>query len=1196
MRAKFTEYKGLDLPTVATEMLQYWKEQSIFDKSITSREGNQPFVFFEGPPSANGKPGIHHVMARAIKDIFCRYKTQKGFQVKRKAGWDTHGLPVELGTEKELGITKEDIGTKISIEEYNEACKRTVMRYTDLWNDLTEKMGYWVDMEDPYITYKPKYMETVWWLLKQIYDKDLMYKGYTIQPYSPKAGTGLSSHEVNQPGSYRDVTDTTIVAQFKTIETSLPDFLKGYGAIDIMAWTTTPWTLPSNTALTVGPKIDYVLVKTFNQYTFEPITVILAKNLVDKTFDKKTFFSSDNENDLRRYLLARQILGDVRDVERNSIELENYLLHKDKYNLSSWSDEELTNYKLEYSEKDFAVVEEEINRNKKAKISIPYFIVKDFKGADLVGIRYEQLLPYTLPYQNPENAFRVIAGDFVTTEDGTGIVHTAPTFGADDAKVAKEATPEVPPMLILDDAGNPVPLVDLQGRFVPQMGDMAGKYVKNEYYNDGEAPEKSVDVEIAIRLKEENKAFKVEKYVHSYPHCWRTDKPILYYPLDSWFIKVTEVKDKMFDLNEEINWKPKATGEGRFGNWLKNANDWNLSRSRYWGIPLPIWRTEDGTEEIIIGSVEELVAEIAKAKAAGIDNNTAFDAFVVGDMSEANYDQIDLHKNVVDAITLVSSSGKPMNREADLIDVWFDSGAMPYAQWHYPFENKEMIDDHESFPADFIAEGVDQTRGWFYTLHAIGTLVFGEKAYKNVVSNGLVLDKNGQKMSKRLGNAVDPFTTLAEHGPDATRWYMISNANPWDNLKFDLDGITEVRRKFFGTLYNTYSFFSLYANIDGFTYSEAEIPLEARPEIDRWILSELNSLIKNVDEAYGDYEPTRAARMISDFVQENLSNWYVRLCRRRFWKGDYAQDKIAAYQTLYTCLLTVSKLSAPIAPFFMDKLYKDLTQATGTEMFESVHLADFPKYNEEIVNKSLESKMEKAQIVSSLVLSLRKKEMIKVRQPLQKVMIPVLDENQKAEIEAVADLIMAEVNVKEVALISDSSGILVKQIKPNFKALGPRFGKEMGNVAKAIQSFSQEQINEIEKNNEISLEISGNIVKLTNEDVEISSQDIEGWLVANANGITVALDITITEELRKEGISRELVNRIQNIRKDSGFEVTDKVKVQMLRNSIIEEAVAANLEYIKAETLTETLEFVADLANGTDIEFDEIVTKISVSK
>jgi len=1133
MSKKFTEYKALNLPNVASEMLQFWKEQSIFDKSITSREGNRPFVFFEGPPSANGKPGIHHVMARAIKDIFCRYKTQKGFQVKRKAGWDTHGLPVELGTEKELGITKEDIGTKISIEEYNEACKRTVMRYTDLWNDLTEKMGYWVDMKDPYITYKPKYMESVWWLLKEIYDKDLLYKGYTIQPYSPKAGTGLSSHEVNQPGSYRDVTDTTVVAQFKAVSESLPDFLQGFGPIHILAWTTTPWTLPSNTALTVGPKIDYVLVKTFNQYTFEPITVILGKPLVNKQFAGK-FTQVDNEEDLEAY--------------------------------------------------------------KEGDKKIPYYIVKECKGIDLVGIQYEQLLPYTLPYQNPENAFRVIAADFVTTEDGTGIVHTAPTFGADDAKAAKEATPEVPPMLVLDENGNPVPLVDLQGRFVAQMGEMAGKYVKNEYYNDGEAPEKSVDVEIAIALKEGNKAFKVEKYVHSYPHCWRTDKPILYYPLDSWFIKVTEVKEQMFELNETINWKPKATGEGRFGNWLKNANDWNLSRSRYWGIPLPIWRTEDKTEEIIIGSVEQLVSEINKAIQAGTMTENPFKDFVVGDMSEANYDLIDLHKNVVDKIVLVSASGKPMKRESDLIDVWFDSGAMPYAQWHYPFENQQMIDGNESFPADFIAEGVDQTRGWFYTLHAIGTLVFGKKAYKNVVSNGLVLDKNGQKMSKRLGNAVDPFETLEEHGPDATRWYMISNANPWDNLKFDLEGITEVRRKFFGTLYNTYSFFALYANIDGFTYNEEEVPIQDRPEIDRWILSELNTLIKEVDVFYEEYEPTKAARAISDFVQENLSNWYVRLCRRRFWKGEYVQDKIAAYQTLYTCLVTVAKLSAPIAPFFMDKLYKDLTQATEKESFESVHLAQFPQSDPSFIDTALESRMQKAQTVSSLVLSLRKKEMIKVRQPLQKVMIPVLDNAQKAEIEAVSDLIKAEVNVKEIELLDDASGVLVKQIKPNFKTLGPRFGKDMGAVSKAVQNFTQEQISEIEKNGEISLDISDKKIKLTLEDVEVTSQDIEGWLVANANGVTVALDITITEELKKEGISRELVNRIQNIRKDSGYEVTDKIKVYLLDNETVKEAVLNNLEYIKSETLTETLEFKAVLENGTEIEFDDIKTKLEIKK
>ncbi|KRD62608.1 isoleucine--tRNA ligase [Flavobacterium sp. Root935] len=1133
MSTKFTEYKGLDLPAAASEVLDFWKKENIFEKSVTTREGAEPFVFFEGPPSANGLPGIHHVMARAIKDIFCRYKTQKGFQVKRKAGWDTHGLPVELGTEKELGITKEDIGKTISIEEYNEACKKTVMRYTDVWNDLTEKMGYWVDMEDPYVTYKPKYMESVWWLLKQIYDKGLLYKGYTIQPYSPKAGTGLSSHEVNQPGAYRDVTDTTIVAQFKTLPETLPSFLQGFGDIHILAWTTTPWTLPSNTALTVGPKIDYVLVKTFNQYTFEPINVVLAKNLVGKQFGKGFFLSEDDA--------------------------------------------------------DFDNVK---NGDKK----LPYKILTEAKGADLVEIRYEQLLPYVLPYQNAENAFRVIAGDFVTTEDGTGIVHTAPTFGADDAKVAKEAKPEVPPMLVLDEEGNAVPLVDLQGKFTSHLGDLAGKYVKNEYYDAGQAPEKSVDVEIAIRLKEENKAFKVEKYVHSYPHSWRTDEPLLYYPLDSWFIKVTDVKDRMFDLNETINWKPKSTGEGRFGNWLKNANDWNLSRSRYWGIPLPIWRTEDKKEEIIIGSVEELYNAIEKSIEAGFQKENPFKGFEVGNMSESNYDLIDLHKNVVDQITLVSASGQPMKRESDLIDVWFDSGAMPYAQWHYPFENKDKIDENKDFPANFIAEGVDQTRGWFYTLHAIGTLVFDKVAYKNVVSNGLVLDKNGIKMSKSKGNTIDPFKTIEEYGPDATRWYMIMNANPWDNLKFDLEGIAEVRRKFFGTLYNTYSFFSLYANIDGFKYAEAEIPLNERPEIDQWIISELHTLIKFVDECYEDYEPTKATRAISDFVQENLSNWYVRLCRRRFWKGEYAKDKIAAYQTLYTCLLTISKLSAPVAPFFMDKLYRDLTASTGTEDFASVHLAEFPKFVENFVNKTLESKMQKAQTISSLVLSLRKKEMIKVRQPLQKVMIPVLDENQRVEIEAISDLVKAEVNVKEIELLDDASGILVKQIKPNFKALGPRFGKDMGLISKEIQGFSADQINQLDKQGTLDIVISGNNVTLSLEDVEITSQDIEGWLVANSNGITVALDITISEELKNEGIARELVNRIQNIRKDSGFEVTDKIKVQMKRDGNLEEAVSKNEDYIKSETLTDDLVFVDALENGTEIEFDDIKTMILISK
>ncbi len=1133
MSAKFTEYKGLDLPTVASEILAFWKEEQIFKQSVDIREGKQPYVFFEGPPSANGLPGIHHVMARAIKDIFCRYKTQKGFQVKRKAGWDTHGLPVELGTEKELGITKEDIGKTISIEEYNEACKRTVMRYTDVWNDLTEKMGYWVDMDAPYVTYKSKYMETVWWLLKQIYDKGLMYKGYTIQPYSPKSGTGLSSHEVNQPGAYRDVTDTTIVAQFKTVKETLPDFLQGLGDIHILAWTTTPWTLPSNTALTVGPKIDYVLVKTFNQYTFEPANVILAKNLVGKQFGKG-FFTSEEATDFDNF--------------------------------------------------------------KAGDKNIPFQIIAEAKGKDLVGIRYEQLMQYALPYQNAANAFRVISGDFVTTEDGTGIVHTAPTFGADDAKVAKEATPEIPPLLVLDENNLPVPLVDLQGKFIQNMGDLAGKFVKNDYYDAGTAPEKSVDVEIAIRLKEENKAFKVEKYVHSYPHSWRTDEPLLYYPLDSWFIKISDVKERMFDLNETVNWKPKATGEGRFGNWLKNANDWNLSRSRFWGIPLPIWRTEDKSEEILIGSVEELYSEIEKSIAAGFQEINPFKGFEVGNMSESNYDLVDLHKNVVDAITLVSKSGQSMTRETDLIDVWFDSGAMPYAQWHYPFENRDKIDENKDFPADFIAEGVDQTRGWFYTLHAISTLVFDKVAYKNVVSNGLVLDKNGQKMSKRLGNATDPFETIAEFGPDATRWYMISNANPWDNLKFDLEGIGEVKRKFFGTLYNTYSFFALYANIDNFTYAEAEIPLSERPEIDRWILSELHSLIKEIDSFYADYEPTKATRAISYFVQENLSNWYVRLCRRRFWKGEYAHDKIAAYQTLFTCLITVAKISAPVAPFFMDRLYLDLITPTVLPKKASIHLEDFPQSVENFVDKSLESKMQKAQTISSLVLSLRKKEMIRVRQPLQKIMIPILDENQRAEIEAVSDLIKAEVNVKQIVLLDDASGILVKQIKPNFKTLGPRFGKDMGLISKEIQQFSPTQISDFERDGSIDVAVSGKSITLSLDEVEISSQDIPGWLVANSGNITVALDITLTEELRKEGIARELVNRIQNLRKDSGFEVTDKIKVHLQNNEILQASVKENEDYIKSETLTELLTFSAQVDNGTDIEFDNIKTKILISK
>ena len=1134
MSTKFPEYKGLNLPNVAKEMLKYWEENNIFEKSMTIREGNKPYVFFEGPPSANGLPGVHHVLARAIKDIFPRYKTMKGFQVKRKAGWDTHGLPIELGVEKELGITKEDIGKTISVEEYNAACRKAVMRYTGIWNDLTQKMGYWVNMDDPYVTYEPKYMESVWWLLKQLYEKNLMYKGYTIQPYSPKAGTGLSSHELNQPGTYQDVTDTTVVAQFKAINETLPSFLQKQGAVYFLAWTTTPWTLPSNTALTVGSKIEYVLVDTFNQYTFEPTKVILAKKLVGKQFGGKNSFKVDTTEELKEYTSG----------------------------------------------------------NKK----IPFYVVKEFVGKDLVGIRYEQLLQYVLPNDNPQDAFRVISGDFVTTEDGTGIVHTSPTFGADDALVAKQATPEIPPMLIKDENDNLVPLVDLQGKFVKELGEFGGKYVKNEYYKDGEAPEKSIDVELAIKLKEENKAFKVEKYKHSYPNCWRTDKPILYYPLDSWFIKVTDVKDRMHELNKTINWKPVSTGEGRFGNWLANANDWNLSRSRYWGIPLPIWRTEDKKEEICIGSVAELKAEIQKSVEAGIISEDIYANFEVGNMSDENYATIDLHKNIVDQIILVSPSGKPMQRESDLIDVWFDSGSMPYAQWHYPFENKELIDENKSFPADFIAEGVDQTRGWFYTLHAIGTMVFDSVAYKNVVSNGLVLDKNGQKMSKRLGNAADPFETLETYGADATRWYMISNANPWDNLKFDKEGIEEVKRKFFGTLYNTYSFFTLYTNIDGFSYLEEDIPLLERPELDRWILSELHTLIQKVDKFYEEYEPTKAARAISDFTQDYLSNWYVRLSRRRFWKGDYQQDKISAYQTLYTCMVTIAKIAAPIAPFFMDKLYLDLNAVSKKETFESIHLADFPVFKDSFIDKSLERKMEDAQTISSLVLSLRAKEKIKVRQPLQKIMIPVESTEQKSSILAVANLIKHEVNIKEIVLLEDASDILVKQIKPNFKTLGPKFGKEMKFIANAIRNFTKEDIAKIEFNEKIAIELEGKIINLDLSDVEISSKDIEGWLVANEGSITVALDVTISEDLRKEGVARELINRIQNARKDKGLEVTDRIKLTVLKFEDLEESINNNKEYIMSETLTDELVFVDQLIDGSEIEFDTIKSKILIHK
>jgi isoleucyl-tRNA synthetase len=1127
--SQFKEYKNLNLIDVAENVSEFWKQNKTFSKSVEIREGNAEFVFYEGPPSANGMPGIHHVMARALKDIFCRFQTQNGKQVFRKAGWDTHGLPVELGVEKELGITKEDIGKKISIEDYNKACREAVMRYTDVWNDLTEKIGYWVDLEDPYITYKSKYMETVWWLLKQLYDKELLYKGYTIQPYSPKAGTGLSSHELNQPGTYRDVSDTTVVAQFKAKKETSELFSDVDGDVHVLAWTTTPWTLPSNTALAVGRDIEYVLVKTFNQYTFEPITIVLARVLLPKVFGKKY---------------------------------------------------------AEGTDEDFAGYTEE------SKV-IPFKIVKEFTGEKLAGTQYEQLIPWFTPEESPEKAFRVIIGDFVTTEDGTGIVHIAPTFGADDARVAKEAG--IPPMLIKDGNDNLVPLVDLQGRFikgenVPEV--FSGKYIKNEYYDDGTAPEKSWDVELAIVLKTENKAFKVEKYVHSYPHCWRTDKPVLYYPLDSWFVKMTAVKDRLVNLNKEINWKPKATGEGRFANWLENVNDWNLSRSRYWGIPLPIWRTEDLKEEKIIGSVEELYNEIEKSVAAGFMKENPFKGFIIGNMSEQNYELVDLHKNVVDKVVLVSEFGKAMNRESDLIDVWFDSGSMPYAQLHYPFENKEMIDNNKAFPADFIAEGVDQTRGWFYTLHAIGTAVFDSVAYKNVMSNGLVLDKNGQKMSKRLGNAVDPFETLSVYGPDATRWYMISNANPWENLKFDIEGIDEVRRKFFGTLYNTYSFFALYANVDGFNYTEKEV--ENRPEIDRWILSELNLLIKEVKAFYEDYEPTRVARAISTFVNDNLSNWYVRLCRRRFWKGDYSDDKISAYQTLYTCLETVAKLSAPIAPFFMDQLYQDLNKVTGKENCESVHLTDFPIANESLIDQDLVEKTHLAQNITSMVFSLRKKENVKVRQPLQKVLVPVLDAKTEEQILAVADLIKQEVNVKELQLINaeEASHLIVKQIKPNFKALGPKLGKDMKTVGGEIANFSTEQIASLEKEGKI--DIQG--YEITLDDVEISTKDIPGWTVTSDGKTTVALDLTLTEELKSEGIAREFINRIQNLRKEKDFELTDRIKISIEENSPFIEDVKKNEEYISSEVLSNKIEIVSSLSNFNEIEIDEVNFKINVEK
>ena len=1161
MSKKFTEYSQLNLSDINKEVLKKWDENDVFSRSMTEREGHPSFVFYEGPPSANGMPGIHHVMARTIKDTFCRFKTMKGFQVKRKAGWDTHGLPVELGVEKALGITKEDIGKTISVAEYNKHCRTDVMKFTKEWTDLTHKMGYWVDLDNPYITYDNRYIETLWWLLKQLYGKGLLYKGYTIQPYSPAAGTGLSSHELNQPGCYRDVKDLTVVGQFK-MKNPKPEMAQ-WGTPYFLAWTTTPWTLPSNTALCVGPKIEYVAVQTYNAYNGEKMTVVLAKPLLYMHFNKKA----------------------------EELSLEDY---------------------------------------KPGDKLIPFKVVGEYKGTDLVGMEYEQLLPWVKPVEVTEDggwreaaakAFRVIPGDYVTTEDGTGIVHIAPTFGADDANVARAAG--IPSLFMINKKGETRPMVDLTGKFylldeldenfvkecvdVEKYKEYQGRWVKNAYDPqftvDGKYDEKaaqaaeSLDVYICMKMKQENLAFKTEKHVHNYPHCWRTDKPVLYYPLDSWFIRSTAAKERMIELNKTINWKPESTGSGRFGKWLENLNDWNLSRSRYWGTPLPIWRSEEG-EEICIGSVEELYNEIEKSVAAGFMTENPYKklGFVPGTYTKENYEKIDLHRPYVDDIILVSSSGKPMKRESDLIDVWFDSGAMPYAQLHYPFENKEIVDNRSYYPADFIAEGVDQTRGWFFTLHAIATMVFDSVAYKNVISNGLVLDKNGNKMSKRLGNAVDPFGTIEKFGSDPLRWYMITNSSPWDNLKFDVDGVDEVRRKFFGTLYNTYSFFALYANVDGFTYAEADVPMEERPEIDRWILSLLNSLIQEVDACYNDYEPTKAGRAITDFVNDNLSNWYVRLNRKRFWGSAMSTDKLSAYQTLYTCLETVAKLMAPIAPFYADRLYMDLIQVTGRNHVVSVHLADFPVADASLINKELEARMQMAQDVTSMVLALRRKVNIKVRQPLQCIMIPVVDETQKRHIEAVKDLIMSEVNVKEIHFEEGASGILVKKVKCDFKKLGPKFGKQMKAVAAAVAEMSQEAIAELEKNGRYTFVLDGAEAVVEAADVEIFSEDIPGWLVANEGTLTVALEVTVTEELKREGIARELVNRIQNIRKSSGFEITDKITIVLSRNSNSDDAVNEYNTYICNQVLATSLVLADEVTDGTELNFDDFNLYIKVNK
>ena len=1163
MGKRFAEHPKFDLSEINKNVLKKWDEDQVFAKSVTEREGCPSFVFFEGPPSANGMPGIHHVLARTIKDTFCRYKTMKGFLVNRKAGWDTHGLPVELGVEKALGITKEDIGRTISVADYNAACRKDVMKFTKEWEDLTRRMGYWVDMTDPYITYDNRYIETLWWLLKQLYAKGLLYKGYTIQPYSPAAGTGLSSHELNQPGCYRDVKDLTTVAQFR-IKDPKPEMTE-WGTPYFLAWTTTPWTLPSNTALCVGPKIDYVAVQTYNGYTGEKMTVVLAKELLYTHFNKKA----------------------------EGIALEDY---------------------------------------KPGDKLIPFRVVGEYKGPDLVGMHYEQLIPWVKPVSVDENgnwveaeqeAFRVIPGDYVTVEDGTGIVHIAPTFGADDAFVARQAG--IPSLFMINKRGETRPMVDLTGKFylldeldpvfvqacvnVDLYKQYQGRWVKNAYDPrftiDGKYDEKaaqaaeSLDLDLCMMLKASNQAFKIEKHVHNYPHCWRTDKPILYYPLDSWFIRSTACKERMIELNKTINWKPESTGTGRFGKWLENLNDWNLSRSRYWGTPLPIWRTEDGSEEKCIGSVEELYDEIEKSVAAGFMASNPYKdlGFQPGVYTKENYDRIDLHRPYVDDIILVSSDGKPMKREADLIDVWFDSGSMPYAQIHYPFENKEALDSRLVYPADFIAEGVDQTRGWFFTLHAIATMVFDSVAYKAVISNGLVLDKNGNKMSKRLGNAVDPFSTIEKYGSDPLRWYMITNSSPWDNLKFDVDGVEEVRRKFFGTLYNTYSFFALYANVDGFEYKEPDVPMNERPEIDRWILSLLNSLVKSVDACYNDYEPTRAGRLISDFVNDNLSNWYVRLNRKRFWGGGMTQDKLSAYQTLYTCLETVAKLMAPIAPFYADMLYTDLIEVTGRDKVVSVHLAKFPECNDSLINTDLEARMQMAQDITSMVLALRRKVNIKVRQPLQCIMIPVVDEEQRAHIEAVKALIMTEVNVKEIKFVEGAAGVLVKKVKCDFKKLGPKFGKQMKAVAALVNGMSQEAIAELEKNGTYTfiLPEGGNAV-IDVSDVDIFSEDIPGWLVANEGRLTVALEVTLTDELRREGIARELVNRIQNLRKSSGFEITDKISITLSKNPQTDDAVTEYKDYICNQVLGTRLTLADEVENGTELNFDDFSVQVSVVK